>query len=230
MGVAIIDLPRYKTISGISSTADDAKLTHLCAAVDAGIRRFIELPAFERQTTTRYLDAPWNSQDVLHPDKPVVSITNLYLDLSGYYGQRAGGFDSVTSLLVAGEDYVLVPDQPDGSSRAGLIRSLRGQWAPPMQVRPVSSMASRLEKWPGAIKVVAVVGYAGIPVELEQAAGQIVSIMATQVKHGMPISSNSWNGYSKTLFTQMMQNGAFKNADIFRVLQHLHPTGGVVIG
>ena len=58
---------------------------------------------------------------------PVRSITSIYEDSNGYFGQVSGAFDAST-LLVAGEDYFLITERT-GFSQSGQVVRRSGSWS-----------------------------------------------------------------------------------------------------
>lgn len=99
--------------------------------------------------------------------RPVQSITALYLDEAAGYGDAPGAFGPET-LLTPGTDYALVRDQPDGSSRSGLVARLGDAWPRPV-VRSAGVIAPALGDGFGNIKVTYTAGYATPPPDLQLA-------------------------------------------------------------
>jgi hypothetical protein len=100
--------------------------------------------------------------------RPVQSITALYLDDYAYWGDAPGAFDPATTLQVEGTDYALDRDQPDGSSRSGLVYRVHGYWPRPITYGP-ARIAPELGPRAGNIKITYTAGYADPPPDLQLA-------------------------------------------------------------
>jgi hypothetical protein len=124
-------------------------------------------------------------------NRPVVSITGVYVDAVGYYGQSAGGF-AASTMLTQGQDYALV--NPNASERnPGILQMLSALWD-----------GTGLSNWPqgqGNIKVVYVAGYTQVPADISQAVAMIVGQMLAQSDRGLPMQSETLGEYSYTLLT-----------------------------
>lgn len=81
---------------------------------------------FATTERTEYYDGT-GTRDLVLRQRPVQSVTNVYVDNSGYYGQAAGAFASST-VLVAGQDYAIIKDDPKYPtySKSGIVRWLGG--------------------------------------------------------------------------------------------------------
>jgi len=100
--------------------------------------------------------------------RPVQSITALYLDEQAYWADATGAFDPTTTALVEGTDFALDRDQPDGSSRSGLVYKINDYWP-----RPITSTYGRIapDLGPrvGNIKITYVAGFLVEPPDLRLA-------------------------------------------------------------
>ena len=127
----------------------------------------------------------------------MTAITSVWASDETAWGQ--GSVPGAESLLVAGTDFALDTDQPDGSSRSGIVYRLNGAvWH-----RPYVSTAGNLSAsapYPnGNVKVVYQAGFATVPGDVELATQMSVSRMANVVKTGAMLSAESTPGYSYTV-------------------------------
>lgn len=94
---------------------------------------------------------------------------SVWQDDAGYFGQAAGSFDVVTSLLTIGVDYALVVDQPDGvTSRSGQLLRINTNWRKP-QLHRGGNINPTLQAGSGNVKVSYTAGYATVPLDVQQA-------------------------------------------------------------
>ncbi len=132
--------------------------------------------------------------------RPVQSITALYLDDNAYWGDAPGAFDPATTLQVEGTDYALDRDQPDGSSRSGLVYRVQGYWPRPITYGP-ARIAPELGPRVGNIKVSYTAGYADPPPDLQLAVSLTLKHVWELGRRGALTQSESHPdvGYSFTL-------------------------------
>lgn len=131
--------------------------------------------------------------DLLTRQRPVQSVTSIHLDSNGFYGTGGGGF-AANTLLTAGEDYALIPDEPGQTwSKSGRIR-WRGQsagdgawgWGNFLSVGGLLSRdVGRRRGWPcgqGNIKVVYAAGWteSQVPTDLKMGALQFIQTLTSQ--------------------------------------------------
>lgn len=148
----------------------------------------------------------------------------VYLDNSGYGGDRTGAFDPVTTQLVIGQGFSLKRDQPDGSSKSGLLRRLgagycggllNGYW-PSDRARGALTARGPV-CWPegyGNVKVVNTAGWgvgpntvvnptsgsvANLPAELVNACCQVVAWMRRTLPRGASLDSETIGRYQYQL-------------------------------
>ena len=126
----------------------------------------------------------------------VASITNVWVDQDGAWGQGDDAFASDT-LLVAGTDYALRIDGPFGSTSGKLVR-LGGRPWPGVIQRPGHRLVANLAEGRGNIKVTYVGGYATIPADLVMLANQLVGLVAKRLD-GQQIQSERLDEHSYTL-------------------------------
>lgn len=148
----------------------------------------------------------------------------VYLDQSGYGGDRVGAFDPPTTQLVLGQGYTLRRDQPDGSSKSGLLRRLgagysggllSGYW-PSDRARGTLTARGPV-CWPegyGNVKVVYVAGWgvgpntvvnptsgsvANLPADLVNACCQLVAWMRRTLPRGASLNAETIGRYQYQL-------------------------------
>lgn len=181
---------------GIASTVvtHDADLAGVLAGVEAAIQTELGYdPA--HGSATEFYDGGGSEVIVLNR-WPVVSITNVWEDESGYFGEAPDSFDATESLLVEGEDYVL---DTGGGGTAGRLLRLAGVW-PFARRRGVGSLADAIVPSRGSIKVTYLAGRgAGVTVSADvvEAAYHEAAVRWT-VRGGAagPKTNESLNGYS----------------------------------
>ncbi len=126
----------------------------------------------------------------------VQSITSIYLDYKGYYGQGTDSPFAAATLLTAGLDYALVPDQPDGtSSRSGLIQRINGTWPATWQYRR-GLLNPAVIPGLGNVKITYVGGFATVPPEIELAANKLIALIRREAGVGAALTGESYEGYS----------------------------------
>lgn len=144
-----------------------------------------------------------NTPILILNQRPVTAIVSIYEDEYGYWGQGPDPFNAET-LLTEGEGYALEVDQPDGSSRCGMVMRLNGSWCRPSRVE-----AGNLSQWApygtGNIKVVYTAGYQRVPAGVELATQEAVAAILRSAKYGgAMVASENTPGYSYTLATNTM--------------------------
>jgi hypothetical protein len=187
---------------GETSTSDaDAKMyLGLLTAAETAVKRICGRQ-FYRQTVTEYLDGN-GLQAVSLRETPITSITSVYLDTSGFYGQGDNNPFGSTTLLTSGADYFLKIDNNAGTSDSGLLYRAMRVWPSTMnyisynlypRITPVQGPCL------GCIKVTYVGGYNLIPEDLKQAIFQIVQDRKGAIAQGEKMSSESFENYAYSL-------------------------------
>ena len=204
----------YKTFASVdpTDTTFDAVLNLLIPMVDKAIRNEIERTVIEKTSgIVEYLDG--NGLDVvLLRHTPVQAITEVRLDPAGFYGQGTG-FGS-TTVLAAGVDYAIVPDDPVNNwSLAGKLRRLNGVWPGRMERRP-GQLSGVMRPGQGNIKVTYTAGYSAVadkvPADLQLAANLVVSQVRSAAELGFVPGSAHLSEASYSLLSgvqQAMQTG-----------------------
>jgi hypothetical protein len=191
--MALITLLGWKTQTGETDTdaTRDAAIALMIAEVEKAIIGYLGMPV-EQATYTRVLDAPVR-QNIVLPYSPV-TLSGLQVWMNTDAKGDPSAFTS-SNLLTLYTDYSLVIDQPDGTSKSGIIRKTAGVWAF-RHTRPVERLSPVVTKVPGAIKVTFTAGYATVPADIQAAAYLMVSKLYTMRKLGGQLQNESLNGYS----------------------------------
>ncbi len=124
--------------------------------------------------------------------RPVTAITSLYLDEAGVFGSE--------TLLVPEQDYSLRLDQPDGSSRSGVVVRIGGTW-PRSVVHRGGLLSPQFGDGTECIKVTYTAGFATLPPDLQLAVTLMVPHIRQLDRKGALVQSESHAdiGYSYTL-------------------------------
>ena len=171
----------------------------LISAAEAAIKRICGR-SFNYSSYTEYLDGN-GLYHVMVKETPVASVTSLYLDTTGYYGQGPDAF-SADKLQVAGSDYFLAIDDTNGMSNAGRIGRINRAWPNSLgfithngtpRITPMPLVT------PGCIKVTYMGGYQMIPSDLKQAVFQIVADRRGAFAQGEKIVGGGFEGYTFAL-------------------------------
>lgn len=184
-----------------SNTSADDVLTMLIHDVSEWIDAYCGR-TFGEAEYTHFLEGN-GAQLIKLPQWPVYSITSLYFDAKGYWGDAPDAF-AADKLLVEGVNYALKRDQPDGSSASGLIYRIDGVWE-----RPFSRAASYgawglpLASLPpvrvGNIKVTYTAG--SVPGAVKLATETAVARLWRAGKYGAAVQGETTPKYSYTLAT-----------------------------
>lgn len=222
--MAILDLPTVKQFLNIdpSVTSQDDWLTRLVAGANAAVQSYCKRN-LETQSYTDYLDG--NGLQVLPLRQyPVLSVTAVYLDPAGFYGQGVNAFSSQT-LLTVGRDYVpkFGPDSGSRSNSGLLVRlgggisgtTLDAIW--PWEWRKGTLTARLPPVWPQGVGNVKVQFSAGLgtnpaasggtlPEDLTLAACMVVAFLRRSGPPGGPVISETLGGYSYSLEGRLALN------------------------
>jgi len=186
--MSLTTLADLKTRLGLSGTGEDDLLNLLIVQADSFFEGQTNR-SIESNSYTEYYNG--NGRDFLYLDnRPVTSITNLYVDQEGYYGQAAGAFAAATEWT-AGDDFALVRSDESEKNR-GLVRALKH--------REFYSHQGGI--WPagkGNIKVVYDAGYTVVPDDLQGAAQSLIALWRSAAEQGLPLRSEQLDSYAYEL-------------------------------
>lgn len=191
----LTDVDTVKAMLGITTTTQDAQITALLPAADTCAKNYMQRQ-IEKNTYTQYLSGN-NRQEIVLPETPVLSVTSLQVNNSGYFGQNASfPFDSSTTLT-EGTEWVLDRDQPDGSSKSGILYRIGTTWPIMYQLNSLNQLTPYQGPAWGNIKVVYVGGYAEVPSDIQYAVSAIVMFMIRTGKFGgMMLASEKLGDYA----------------------------------
>lgn len=155
-----------------------------------------------RSTTYTEYHSGRNTPYIITRQRPIISVTNVWLDAGGYGGQGTNPFASDT-VLTAGVDYIVMYDKGE-TSEAGLIKRIGGFGQQYLGYIPENIVSGKLAgrklpTWPRGelnIKVTYTAGYSPIPNSIKYAAQMLAAYMARSLPLGAPLSSESLGQYS----------------------------------
>ena len=177
-------IAKLKLFLGVDTTVEtnDPLYLMLIDAAEEAIRGYLNR-TLTQATYTEYFDGP-GRPDLLLTHRPVQSITGIWVDPVGYYGQ-ASGFGSSTAL-VAGVDFAVI--RPEQSERSpGIVRMLSSLWD-----------GSGIANWPrgqGNVKVTYVAGYNPVPLDVQVATHMLCAQMLSQQEKGVALKSETLGEY-----------------------------------
>lgn len=222
---AIITSTSFLAGTGLTATgADLTALASICASVDTAIRRMIYPFVVEPATLTDIiLDAP-NSNELVLPVVPVRSITSIYYrpDANGVLANFTSDFLLDNS---AGGEYYLKLDRPvDAYSRSGIVqRRVTSMFGGERSFANRLSLAPSWGPGHGALKVTWLAGPLSIPDDIFEAAKLATALLYTRRKTGLPVTNESWNGYSYGTAGPFTATAALRSPDVLALLQYYLP-------
>lgn len=136
------------------------------------------------------------SQFIQLKERPVQSVSAVYLDPTGYWGDSANGFASATQLT-AGTDFALVRDNGAATeqSLSGQIARLGAAWPKPRSREP-GLLTAVPGNAMGNIKVTYIAGFAPVPPRYQLACMQMCASVRSSRNLGGPVQSESYDYYS----------------------------------
>lgn len=220
--MALTTKTNVKILIGVSDTSLDDVIDLLIPQADAILKGYLQRE-IEQVTYTEYYCGTGDQRLVLN-QSPVQSITSVYEDTGGYFGNGTDAF-SASSELVDGTDYVLRKDDDTATekSKSGILFRIGKSWPRP-QTRKYSQLASAPGLAIGNIKVVYVAGWAIVPADIQFAANKLVaSMISTRDKTGH-IQSENIEDYSYTLV-----NGETESKSLDSLKSTLAPYKRIVV-
>jgi hypothetical protein len=191
--VALTDLTALKIHMGLplSDTTDDEFYTQLLSAVEAAFKKLTDRE-FEAADYLLYLDGTNNSILCL-PEYPVITLTGVWLDEKGYWGDGPDAFAAAT-LLTRGVDYALVKDGKNGDAETGRLKKINGVW-PGRWESKQGLLTMAMKPGNGNIKVSARLGYEVIPEDIQLCLWQVCAQLASERETGRAIQSEGFEEY-----------------------------------
>ena len=200
--MALCTVDDIKSFLNITGTAQDALLQICLDSASQSIRDYLD-SAIEQSSYTHFFDGTGLRSIVLR-QRPVITVSSVYLDASGYYGQAPGGFP-VNTLLVSGVDYVLTYDDAgsSGVSRSGILKRIGTGDLNLYTAFNTLAAGNRGSAWTrgtGTIKVVYTAGWPTVPPSIKLACISLSSLIYTnRSRAGLQVSSESLGSYSYSL-------------------------------
>lgn len=156
----------------------------------------------EKARRTEYYSGSGQRELTLY-QRPVWEIHALYVDHYGAYGTADGAFDSATTLLTEGTDYVLDRDVSGESylSLSGVVYRLRTVWAQTARNYVPGRVATEAGPTWGNIKVDYTAGYDPIPYDIQFAVAICANLLKRIVPYGQLLESERIGDYSYTILT-----------------------------
>jgi hypothetical protein len=196
-GVAIstlVDLCTAKARLSIDSTDTDAVIQSVLDGAERAVVVFLGYDPSSAAATEYYSGD--GSEFIVLRRKPVTTVTSVYADAGGRYGQSDDPFPS-TSLLTEGTDYSV---RIDGGTQTGILVRHGAFW-PYAHRRPIRRLGWEVSPEFGSVKVTYTAGYT--PAQLADIAEAIYQESAARWSsrfNGMgPFQSESLDGYSRSL-------------------------------
>ncbi len=146
-----------KTLQGISDSSLDSVIDLLISQAEELVKGYLQRE-IEQASYTEYYSGTGTPVLVLN-QSPVQSVTSVYIDPKGYYGDGTDAFPE-SSLLVSGTDYVLRKNNASATevSDSGILYRLGTDWN-----RPQKTQRGQLARSPGIgkgnIKVAYIAGW-----------------------------------------------------------------------
>jgi hypothetical protein len=190
--MAIINTATAKILLGITGTSEDVRLDALCKAVDRAIKvylgRDIERGSYAPGSTGTPVEngvgdsgyySGDNSRFLILRQRPIVTVTSIYLDATGRFGDNPDGAFASDTLLVAGTDYVVhwdatLPGTSTRCSERGYVERINGVW-PAAWRYTAGTINPTLGNHQGNIKVTYTAGYSTVPPDIQYAASTLVA-------------------------------------------------------
>lgn len=225
--MALTTTATVKTLLGITGTAEDSKLDLLVNYADAAIKRYlgrdIESTSYPGAATNGRGDGGYYSGNgsrwLVLRQRPVTTLTSIYLDATGRWGQNPDGSFASATLLVAGTDYALDYDGYLGSaaaSHSGLVQRIGGVW-PQSHWYAAGRLLADPQPAQGNIKVAYTAGFSSVPADIAQAAALLVAFWRNIEPRGQALQSESLGAYSYSL-ASAGEGGAGLPKDVRRLL------------
>jgi hypothetical protein len=194
--VQLIDLQELKILLEIdpNNDSEDVKLTFFIEYATSIIEEILNRPGLGKQSRTEFHSGTGTNR-LLLKHRPVFTTPaiEVYTDDGGYYATASGSFNVSTSLLTYGSDYTLQIDQPDGTSRCGILVRIGDFWKK-RNYRQTGLLSPFLGDGFGNIKVVYTGGYTmdTLPPAIRQAMVLMIARMRYILPLGLELTSESY--------------------------------------
>ena len=178
-------------------TTEDAKLLFFMEWASQLILEYLNRPDLELKARTEYY-AGTNTQKLPLRHRPVFTTPTIAVrvDEQGFFGTAPDSFGTDTAL-VYGEDFSLLIDQPDGSSRSGILVRINDVWPQP-NARTTGLLSPFVNDSYGPIRVIYTAGYTvdNLPAQIRMACNFLVARMRYIMPVGMETGSESYEDRS----------------------------------
>lgn len=193
MAVMLTDIRELKSVLEIdqNNTAEDVKLGFMIEWASTLIEDFLDRK-LGLTTRTEYHDGTDTPCLRLNCRPVFVEGLQVYVRNAAYYGSVPDAFGP-GDLQTYGDSYALDIDQPDGTSRSGILVRINGVW-PRITARQRGLLAPfRMPNF-GSIKVVYDAGYTTdtMPAPVRMACNLLVMKMRNLMPLGMEMGSESY--------------------------------------
>lgn len=178
----LLTVKEYKDAIRVTGTSLDNYYESLIEYVTGLIQAECKQKLLKQTDVGPEYYSPRNTNYIVLRQRPVISITSLYYDSGGNYGQSSDSFASST-LQTAGTDYLLKLDEASGISRSGIVYLL-GSQGQGSRVRGRGKLTGELEEARGSIKVTYTCGFDPIPNDLKLIMITSVRALQMMIPHG----------------------------------------------
>lgn len=150
-------------------------------------------PDFEVKARTEYYDGTGTMLLPLR-FRPVFASPTIAVrvDNHGFWGSASGSFDSTTALTY-GDHFALKLDQPDGTSRSGILVRIGDVWSKPFY-RQRGLLSSYIGPGHGNVRVAYTAGHTAdtLPAPLRMAAVTLIAKLRHVFPLGVELTSESY--------------------------------------
>ena len=186
-----------KALLGIADTSLDNVIELLIPQAEELVKGYLQRE-IEQATYTEYYSGT-GTQILILNQSPVQSVTSVYENPGGFYGEGENAFPS-SSELVQGTDFVLRKDHASTTevSNSGILYRLGTVWP-----RPFTSQRGQLASAPGTgkgnIKVIYTAGWETVPADIQFATNRLVTSMLESRSRTGRLQAESIEDYSYSL-------------------------------
>lgn len=116
----------------LEDTSEDKRLNFLNTYASAWIEEYVNRPGLSYASRTEYYGGS-GTQTLKLNSRPVYTTPGIqvFYDSNGFFGASSGAFTGENAQLTYGVDFALQIDQPNGTSRCGLLVNMKDYWQKP---------------------------------------------------------------------------------------------------
>ncbi len=192
----LTDLRELKKILEIDDldTSEDIKLNFFIEWASSLIVDYLGRDKIlDKRSRTEYYNGS-GTQKIMLRSTPVFTTPTIrcFVDEEGEFGQASDDFLAGTELTY-GDEFFLAIDEPDGTSRSGLLIKKNGYWPKPV-VREAGYLYPFIGEGLGTIKVIYVGGYTtdSLPPSFRAAANLLCAKLRYIFPLGLELTSESY--------------------------------------